>query len=55
MASNPRRIGAIEIEINLRGNGWDDKTAQKVINAGKACPVARTLENNVTVTFNFIH
>lgn len=54
MASDPRRIGAIEIEIDLRGNNWDDKTAQKVINAGKACPVARTLENNVTVTFNFI-
>lgn len=54
MASDPRRIGAIEIEIDLRGNDWDDKTAQKVINAGKACPVARTLENNVTVTFNFI-
>lgn len=54
MASNPRRIGAIEIEIDLRGNNWDDKTAQKVINAGKACPVARTLENNVSVTFNFI-
>lgn len=54
MASDPRRIGAIEIEIDLRGNDWDDKTAQKVINAGKACPVARTLENNVTVTYNFI-
>lgn len=54
MASDPRRIGAIEIEIDLRGNDWDDKTAQKVINAGKACPVARTLENNVSVTFNFI-
>lgn len=54
MESNPRRIGKLEIEIDLRGNDWDEKTTQKVINAGKACPVARTLENNVEVEFTFI-
>jgi uncharacterized OsmC-like protein len=55
MESNPRRIGKLEIEIDLRGNNWDEKTSQKVINAGKACPVARTLENNIEVEFTFIH
>ena len=49
MASNPRRIETIVLEIDLSGNNWDDKTAQKVIQAGKACPVAKTLGENVNV------
>jgi uncharacterized OsmC-like protein len=54
MASDPRRIGKIEIEMDLRGNEWDDLTAEKVIRAGKACPVAKTLGDNVEVEFTFI-
>ncbi len=54
MASDPRRIGKINIELDLSGNGWDDLTKEKVIRAGKACPVAKTLGNNVEVVFNFI-
>jgi uncharacterized OsmC-like protein len=49
MASHPRRIETIVLEIDLSGNNWDDKTAQKVIQAGKACPVAKTLGENVNV------
>lgn len=54
MSAAPRKIEKILIEMNLEGNNWDEKTSQKVINAGKACPVARTLENNVEVEFLFI-
>jgi uncharacterized OsmC-like protein len=49
MASNPRRIETIVLELDLTGNNWDDKTAQKVIQAGKACPVAKTLGDNVNI------
>ena len=49
MASHPRRIETIVLEIDLTGNNWDDKTAQKVIHAGKACPVAKTLGDNVNI------
>lgn len=55
MESNPRRVGRIEIEMNLEGNDWDEKTTQKVIAAGKACPVAKTLGDNVEVVFSFIY
>ena len=55
MGAAPRRVNKIVIEMNLEGNGWDDKTADKVIHAGKACPVAKTLGNNVEIEFTFKH
>jgi putative redox protein len=55
MGANPRRISKIVIEMDLTGNNWDDKTADKVIHAGKACPVAKTLGDNVEVEFIFKH
>ena len=38
MASNPRRIETVILEMDLSGNNWDDKIAKKVIQAGKNCP-----------------
>ncbi len=52
MEVNPRRIGKIVIQLDLSGNNWDDETAEKVIRAGKACPVAKTLADNVEVEFD---
>jgi putative redox protein len=54
MSAAPRKIEKIEIELNLKGNSWDEKTTHKVINAGKTCPVAKTLGDNVAVEFTFI-
>lgn len=53
MAASPRRIDKIIISMDLRKNAYDEKTAQKVIAAGKACPVAHTLGSNVVVEFEF--
>ena len=53
MFSAPRRIGQLIVHIDLTGNGWDDATADKVIRAGKACPVAQTLGDNVEVDIEF--
>ena len=53
MSATPRRIEKIVIEMDLTGNNWDEVTTQKVIAAGKACPVARTLGDNVEVEFEF--
>lgn len=54
MAASPRRIEKVIVEMDLKGNVWDEKTLQKVIAAGRACPVARTLEGNVELEFKFI-
>lgn len=53
MSSAPRRIQQIIIRIDITGNGWDDATADKVIRAGKACPVAQTLGDGVQVDIEF--
>ena len=55
MDVNPRRIGKIVIKLDLSGNNWDEETADKVIRAGKACPVAQTLGTNVEVEFDIKH
>ncbi|MFM6945505.1 MAG: OsmC family protein [Flavobacteriales bacterium] len=52
MATAPRRISKIVIDLDLSGNNWDETTKKKVIAAGKACPVAHTLEGNVDLEIN---
>lgn len=52
MAADPRRISKIVLDMDLSANNWDERTKQKVIAAGKACPVARTLEGNVSLELN---
>ncbi len=52
METDPRRIGKLIVELDLTGNGWDKSTAEKVIRAGKACPVAHTLGENVLVDYS---
>jgi len=56
MASNPRRIAKIEIELELRIPGATDQ--QKIIleRTTKACPVARSLhpDTQKDVTFKWL-
>ncbi|MEN9973065.1 MAG: hypothetical protein RIS20_1412 [Bacteroidota bacterium] len=54
MSSGPRRIAKVVVNMDLNGNDWDELTCKKVIMAGRACPVALTLEGNVELEFNFI-
>ena len=49
MAASPRRIGKLVIEIDLTGNGWDAVTAEKVVRAAKACPVAKSIDQLVEI------
>lgn len=53
MSEAPRRIQKIVIELDLQGNNWSEEEQKKVLAAGKACPVARTLGGNVEVDFDF--
>ncbi len=53
MGTAPRRIERIVIELDLTGNKWSEETAERVLRAGKACPVAKTLGDNVAVDFTF--
>lgn len=53
MATGPRRVETVNLEFDFSGNDWDDLTFQKIINAGKTCPVAVTLEGKVQITYTF--
>lgn len=53
MGSNPRRISKVVIEMDLSGNNWSDTDAEKVIRAGKNCPVAKTFSEGVEIEFSF--
>ena len=54
MDTSPRRIGKLQIKMDLSQNKWDSETAERVIRAGKACPVAKTLGDNVEVEFEIL-
>jgi uncharacterized OsmC-like protein len=53
MADSPRRIGKVIIDIDLTGNDWSEVESQKIVRAGKACPVAKTLGDQIEVEFIF--
>lgn len=53
MGTNPRKIDKIEVRISLANNEWDEKIKSKVIQAGRACPVAKTLEGTVDLEVIF--
>ncbi len=52
MASDPRRIGRIELFLDLKGNGWSEDQAERIIRAGKACPVAKSINQEVEIQLN---
>lgn len=52
MTDAPRRIGEIVIEMDLSNNGWDQETQERVMRAAKACPVARSVHEEITIVFD---
>lgn len=53
MSVNPRKVEKIIVHMDFTGNNWDSSTLEKVIIAGKTCPVAKTIEDSVQIEFNF--
>lgn len=53
MGLNPRKVQKIIVHMDFTGNNWDSSTLEKVIIAGKTCPVAKTIEDSVLIEFNF--
>lgn len=45
----PRRVEKLIVTLDVSNNGWDDNQKKHVIAAGKACPVAKTLGDNVEI------
>ncbi|TNE53934.1 MAG: OsmC family peroxiredoxin [Bacteroidetes bacterium] len=54
MGSNPRKIAKIRLKMDLSENHWEEEQANRVIRAGKRCPVALNLENGLDFELEFI-
>jgi len=53
MASDPRRISALEVSLDFSGNSWTEAEQRQVRNAGENCPVVKTISDDVEVTFTY--
>ena len=53
MGTGPRRISKLEIDLDLRGNGWDEITQEKVRRVAEACPVAISVDSEMEIEFNY--
>ena len=49
MTASPRRIGSLEIQIDFSGNGWDNALMEKLLEIGKRCPVALSLDPAIEI------
>lgn len=54
MTSGPRRISAIEVRIDFRGNDWEEKHIKGIIAAAQACPVAKSIHPDIEVKFEYL-
>lgn len=52
MASNPRRISKIEVELTFP-KSYDDKTRRILENSAKTCPVYHSLHPDIEKIINF--
>ncbi|WP_300666743.1 OsmC family protein [Fluviicola sp.] len=53
MAANPRRIGKLVIDIDIRNNGWDEQTIEKVKRVALTCPVAKSVSEDIELEITF--
>lgn len=54
MASNPRRISAVDVVIKFAGSNYTDKEKAILQNTAKTCPVALSLHADVQQKIEFL-
>jgi len=53
MESNPRRIAAIDVVLNIPATNLTDDQKQKLENTGRTCPVEKSLHPDLVRNFEF--
>ena len=55
MVSNPRRIGELEVIINLPHNNYSPREKRLIESAARTCPVGKSLhpDTKETIVFNY--
>ena len=54
MASDPRRISEVIVEVQMPFGDFDEKARKILENTGKTCPVAMSLHPDLKQTIHFI-
>ncbi|PKR80870.1 osmotically inducible protein OsmC [Brumimicrobium salinarum] len=55
MRNNPRRIGALKINLDFGKTEWTEKQKKVIENVAKSCPVAKSVAADIEVTIQFIY
>lgn len=53
MASAPRRVSEIIVDIDLSGNGWSPELVARIQLIGEACPVAKSIRDSIIIKLNY--
>ena len=53
MIDNPRRVGGLDIVLDLTSNNWNDKEKRRIENAAKNCPVAKSVSPEIKINIEF--
>ena len=53
MTADPRRIGELQINLDFQKNQWGEDIQKRIIRAGEACPVAKTVDQSLSIKFNY--
>jgi len=53
MYSNPRRVGGLDIVLDLSSNNWSDTEKRRIENAAKNCPVAKSVSPEIEINIEF--
>jgi uncharacterized OsmC-like protein len=53
MASGPRRIEKLGIELDFSMNNWSEDEQKRIVAAAEACPVAKSVSENMIVEINY--
>jgi putative redox protein len=53
MASGPRRISALDVQVDFRGNDWNEQQIKGIIAAAEACPVAKSIHPEIELCFRY--
>ena len=51
MEASPRRIGGLDVEMDLSGNDWTEEQQKRIKNAAMACPVAKSVSPEMNIEF----
>jgi uncharacterized OsmC-like protein len=55
MTDSPRRVGQLNIKLDLTGHDWDSKTKKRVETAGRNCPVAKSVSSSIKIDIDFVY